>query len=152
MTEEQVIKKGQELIEKSQAAYLTTVNSKGYPETRAMLNLKNPKLYPDLIDFFKKTDKTELYFTTNTSSAKIKQIEENNAVSVYYCDPVAWHGFLYQGDIEIINDSSVKHAIWLDSWTMYYPEGKDSQDYAVLKLKPKYIKSYYKFHQSQIEI
>ncbi len=152
MTKDDVLNKGKELIATAGAVYLTTVNSKSFPETRAMLNLRNSKQFPGLVDFFKEVDDTEIYFTTNTSSAKVNQITANSSVSVYYCNARSWHGFMCQGNIEIINDNSVKHAIWQDNWTIYYPGGKDSEDYAVLRLKPKYIKSYYKFNQEQIEL
>ena len=54
--------------------------------------------------------------------------------------------------MEIVKDKSLKHAIWLDDWTMYYPEGKDSDDYTILRLQPSYIKSYHKFMQSELKI
>jgi general stress protein 26 len=55
-----------------------------------------------------------------------------------------------QGIIEIVNDKTIKDAIWLDEWKMYYPYGKDSEDYAILRLKTSYVKSYYQFHQSDL--
>ena len=147
------IKKGQELIKKAETAYLTTIDSDGFPSTRAMLNLHNIQKFPKLVDFMSQfNDELILFFTTNTSSAKIEQITNNSKVSIYYCDPKSWHGFMCQGTIEIVTDKSIKHAIWLDDWKMYYPEGKDSEDYAVLKFRPTYVKSYYQFHQSSLKL
>ena len=147
------INKGIELIKNAETAYLTTIDSNGFPSTRAMLNLKNSKQYPLLIDFMTKYDNDlTLFFTTNTSSAKIKQIIANAKVSVYYCDTKTWHGFMCQGLIEIVKDKAIKDAIWLDDWIMYYPEGKDSEDYTILKLKPSYVKSYFQFNQSDLKL
>ncbi|MCX6272956.1 MAG: pyridoxamine 5'-phosphate oxidase family protein [Bacteroidetes bacterium] len=147
------IKKGLELIKRADAAYLTTIDSNGFPSTRAMLNLKNSVQYPKLVDFMSQYDNDlTLFFTTNTSSAKIKQIVNNPNVSVYYCDSKSWHGFMCQGEIEIVKDKAVKHAIWLDEWKMYYPDGKDSDDYAILKLKPNYVKSYFQFKQEDLTL
>jgi general stress protein 26 len=147
------IKKGLELIKKAEAAYLTTIDAEGFPSTRAMLNLKNGKQFPKLINFMGKFDKNlTLFFTTNTSSSKVKQINENAKVSVYYCDPQTWHGFMCQGEIEIVKDKAIKDAIWLDGWEMYYPDGKDSDDYAILRLKPTYVKSYFQFLQSGLKL
>ena len=143
------IKKGLELIKKADAAYLTTIDSNGFPSTRAMLNLKNAKMFPSLARFMDSYDENlTLFFTTNTSSTKVKQIVGNPKVSVYYCDPNSWHGFMCQGEIEIVKDKSIKDALWLEDWIMYYPEGKDSEDYAILRLKPSYVKSYFQFNQS----
>jgi general stress protein 26 len=145
------VKKGLELINKADAAYLTTIDSNGFPSTRAMLNLKNSRQFPSLADFMTKHDNNlTIFFTTNASSIKISQIINNAKVSVYYCDTKSWHGFMCQGIIEIVNDKTIKDAIWLDEWKMYYPDGKDSEDYAILRLKTSYVKSYYQFHQSDL--
>ena len=147
------IKKGIELIKKSDVAYLTTIDSNGFPSTRAMLNLKNGKLFPKLVDFMTKHDNDlTLFFSTNTSSTKISLIISNTKVSVYFCDSKSWHGFMCQGVIEIVRDKAIKDAIWHDEWEMYYPDGKDSEDYAILKLKPSYIKSYFQFQQADLKL
>jgi general stress protein 26 len=59
---------------------------------------------------------------------------------------------MYQGNIEIVSDKSIKHALWLDNWIMYYPEGKDSEDFAILKLKPSFVKSYYQFQRFEYQL
>jgi general stress protein 26 len=141
----EVIKKGLELIKRADAAYLTTIDSNGFPSTRAMLNLKNCRQYMTQFD-----NDLILFFTTNTSSTKINQILNNAKVSVYYCDPKSWHGFMCQGEIDIVKDKHIKQAIWLDEWKMYYPDGKDSDDYTILKLKPNYVKSYFQFNQADL--
>lgn len=151
--DKEFIKQGLELIKKADAAYLTTIDKNGFPSTRAMLNLKNSKKFPKLVDFMSRfDDDLTLFFTTNTSSVKVSQIINNAKVSVYYCDPESWHGFMCQGEIEVVSDKSVKHSLWLDEWEMYYPGGRDSEDYAILKLKPGYVKSYYQFNQSDLEL
>jgi general stress protein 26 len=142
------IKEGIELISKAGVAYLTTIDSNGFPSTRAMFNLKNSRQFPKLVDFMARFDNLTLFFSTNTSSTKVKQIMKNPKVSVYYCDTDAYHGFMCQGKIEIVKDKSIKDAIWLDEWKMYYPEGKESEDYTVLRLEPSYIKRYYNLQQS----
>jgi general stress protein 26 len=144
------IKKGIELIKKADAAYLTTIDPNGFPSTRAMFNLKNNKQFPKLVDFMTKYNDLTLFFTTNTSSTKIKHIMNNPKVSVYYCDTEIYHGFMCQGEIEILRDKSIKHAIWLDEWKMYYPDGKDSEDYSILRLEPNYIKRYFNLQQSDL--
>jgi general stress protein 26 len=68
------MKKGIELLFKAEAAYLTTIDSEGFPSTRAMLNLKNYRLFPRLVEFMARYDELTLFFTTNNSSAKVKQI------------------------------------------------------------------------------
>lgn len=151
--DKEFIKKGLALIKKADSAYLTTIGSNGFPSTRAMLNLKNGRQFPKLVDFMAQyNEDLTLFFTTNTSSSKIKEILDNNKVSVYYCDSKSWHGLMCQGEIEIVTEKSIKHAIWLDEWKMYYPDGKDSEDYAILRLKPNYVKSYFQFNLSDSKL
>jgi general stress protein 26 len=147
------IERGLELIKKADAAYLTTIDKNGFPSTRAMLNLRNRVQYPKLAEFMMEYDSDlTLFFTTNTSSTKVSQLINNPKVSVYYCDPKFWHGFMCQGEIEIVEDQQIKNKIWQDGWEMYYPEGRESDDYAILKLKPGYIKSYYQLHQWELAL
>ena len=76
--DKEFIKQGLELIKKADAAYLTTIDKNGFPSTRAMLNLKNSKQFPKLVDFMSQFDNDlTLFFTTNTSSTKVSHIINN---------------------------------------------------------------------------
>ena len=59
-----------DLMETGWPAYLTTVDEKGYPQTRAMFNLRNKDRFPKLIPLFdKRHEEFMILFTTNTSSS-----------------------------------------------------------------------------------
>ena len=147
------IKKGSALIKKAAAAYLTTIDENGFPSTRAMFNLRNSVQFPKLASFMSQFDNSlTSFFTTNTSSIKMRQIIKNPKVAVYYCDTVIYQGLMCQGNIEIENDKSVKHSIWHEEWKMYYPEGRDSEDYTILRLQPFYAKSYFQLNQTDIHL
>lgn len=124
------------LLETGWPAYLTTIDVKGYPQTRAMFNLRNRERFPKLVPFFEKMDDLTSVFTTNTSSTKINDIKTNTAVSVYYCEPESWKGVMFGGNIEIIDDLVVKKELWHDGWNKYYPKGYDDPDHTVLRLIP----------------
>lgn len=127
----------------SKACYLTTINPDGMPETRAMLNLRNDKSYPGLKEIFDENPESFIiYFTTNTSSVKVKQMNANPNVSVYYCLPDEFKGVMANGKIEIIDDPEIKKRLWVDGWEIYYHEGKEDPDYTVLRLIPESLKAY----------
>jgi len=151
--EKECITIGIALVNQSEDAFLTTIDLKGYPSTRAVFNMRNVNRFPYLANFMKqyKNDFT-LFFTTNTSSIKISHILNNPKVSVYFCDTNMFKGFMCQGEIEIVQDEAVRDALWCDDWNMYYPGGKEGGDYTVLKLKPIYIKSYFNLHQSDLQL
>ena len=141
-----------ELMENSKAVYLTTIDSKGYPITRAMFNIRNKEQFPEFSEYFNSLDnKFEIYISTNTASSKIEQIKNNSKVSIYYCDPEDFKGVMFGGDIEFITDKNIKKKIWLDWWTRYYPKGLDDPDYSLLRLKPKKAQIYYRLQKLQFE-
>jgi len=143
MDEEQAKFLALELMEAAEAAYLTTMDAEGYPQTRAMFNLRNGGQFPHLSEFFRAHGEDFLVlFSTNTSSEKVKQIGENPAASVYYCDVEERRGLMLGGNMEVVTDPGVKAELWEDWWERYYPEGVNDPDYAVLRMHPR-IGRYY---------
>ena len=132
------------LMETSEAAFLTTIDADGFPQTRAMLNLRNRQQYPALVEMFAPhQDDLLVYFTTNTSSAKVEQIRSNPAVSAYYCNPTKFHGLMLGGVIQVITDSQLKDEIWQDGWEMYCPAGPQDPDHTILSLAPMVAKGWH---------
>jgi general stress protein 26 len=145
---EEAKKKSLELMTISKAAYLTTIDSEGYPITRAMFNLRNKEQFPEFLDFFKGLDNEfEIYISTNTSSSKIDHIKKNPKISVYFCDTEDFKGVMLGGEAEVIDDMKVKQKIWLDWWTRYYSKGLEDPDYTLLRLNPKTAQFYYRLQK-----
>lgn len=131
------------LMEVAEVAIVTTMDGDGYPQTRAMFNLRNIATFPSLSPLFANhRDDFTAYFTTNSSSSKVAQIRINPAVSVYYCCPAQWRGLMLGGRMAIVTDSGVKNALWQQGWEMYYPGGADDPDHTVLCLQPT-VATYY---------
>lgn len=135
-----------ELMEIAEVAILTNVEGDGFPRTRAMFNLRRKKQFPGLSGVFDLHQNDFLiYFTTNTSSSKIREIEKNPRVSVYYSLPSEWRGLMLKGFIERV-EGEEKEAIWQDGWQMYYPGGVHDPDHTVLKLRPIAAVYYHQLH------
>jgi len=150
MDEKEVRKTSLELMESSKAAYLTTIDSEGYPITRAVFNLRNKEQFPELSEFFSEQDnKFVIYISTNTSSSKIDHIRKNPKISVYFCEPEDFKGIMFGGEAETIDDIEIKQKLWLDWWTKYYTKGLEDPDYTLLKLIPKTARFYYKLNKVQ---
>jgi general stress protein 26 len=128
------------LLESLPFIELNTVNEDGYPETRAMINLRNIQLCPHLKNKFR--DDLVLYFTTNTFSSKIKQIAKNKKASVYLYNPETFEGVLLSGQVAEEADQKTKNGFSADSWEMYSPDGKDGGDYSILKFTTAKYKYY----------
>ena len=150
MDEKQARRLSLDLMEIAGAAYLTTIDRDGFPQTRAMLNLRRNEQFPGLSKLFDKhNDDFLVYFTTNTSSSKIGQIKRNPRVSVYYCKPNEWRGLMLGGEIEIVKSREIKEAVWQEGWEMYYPRGLDDPDYTILRLRPILAKYYHQLNFAQ---
>ena len=129
-----------DLMSRSEAVYLSTVGADGFPLVRAMLNLRDPRRFPELAEFMGR--EKNLFFTTNTSLPKTAQIAANPKVCAYFCLPAEWRAVAVQGEMSVVTERAVKEALWQEGWTMYYPGGIDDPEYTVLMLKPLRIKGY----------
>lgn len=109
------------LIDKQSVAFISSVDSEGFPNTKAML----PPRKREGIKY--------IYFTTNTSSMRVGQYRENPKSCIYFCDKRFFRGIMLKGTMEVLEDSASKEMIWRDGDTMYYPLGVTDPDYCVLR-------------------
>ena len=131
------------LLDTGWPAYVTTVDERGFPQTRAMFNLRNRQRYPKLVSLFSKhRDDFMMLFSTNTSSTKVGEISARPAASVYYCKPEVTQGVMFGGEFEVVEDIGLKKEIWHDGWERYYPTGYDDPDHTVLRLIPTIAKGW----------
>ena len=140
-----------EIMERSSFVNLTTIDSKGFPSTRAMLNLRNKEQYPHLPTMYsEEKNPLTVYMTTNTSSEKIKEIAENEKACLYFCEAESFHGIMLQGIVEHVTDKEFRKKVWQDGWEIYYPKG--DEDYSVLRFVPDKLKIYSNFQTVTEEI
>jgi general stress protein 26 len=109
------------LIDKSGVAFIGSVDGDGFPNMKAMLP---PRCREGI---------RTLYFTTNTSSMRVRQYRANPKACVYFCDRRFFRGVMLTGTMEILADSASKQLIWRDGDTLYYPLGITDPDYCVLR-------------------
>ncbi|HBC98317.1 MAG TPA: pyridoxamine 5'-phosphate oxidase [Lachnoclostridium sp.] len=109
------------LIDKQGVAFISSLDEDGFPNTKAML----PPRKRDGIKTF--------YFTTNTSSMRVRQYRSNPKACIYFCDKRFFRGVMLKGTMEVLEDAASKEMIWQDGDTMYYPKGVIDPDYCVLK-------------------
>lgn len=127
------------LIDNQKIGYLSSI-SNGYPKVRAMFSPR----YREGIKY--------LYFTTNTSSKKIKEYEINPNACFYVDDKRFYRGISLMGKIELCNDNEIKKLVWRDGDEMYYPLGINDPDYTILKLTVTKGEYYANFKIEEIEL
>lgn len=128
------------LIDKANTTYMSYVNDDGYPLTKAMLA---PREREGIRTF---------WFTTNTSSNKVKLYRENPKASIYFVDRRFFRGVNLVGTMEVLETAEAKERIWQPGDTMYYPEGVTDPDYCVLKFTALKGRYYSNFKSENFEI
>lgn len=118
------------------AVVLTTLEADGSPWTRAMLNLRNHRQYPDLKAVFEEGHPLLLYFTTNTSSPKLRHIRRDPRACAYFMLPDQWWGLTLTGDLDEERSPAIRERLWQKGWEIYYPGGPGDEDYAILRMVP----------------
>lgn len=109
-----------ELLLHHPVSFVSSVDEDGFPNTKAMLPPR------------KKEGIQHFYFTTNTSSMRVKQFRANPKASLYFCDPKQFKGMMLKGTMQVLEDVASKEMIWLEGDTLYYPLGVTDPDYCVL--------------------
>lgn len=122
------------LVEKQTVAFISYIDSEGYPVTKAMLK---PRERQGISVF---------WFSTNTSSNKIKCFENNPKASIYFVDKRFFRGVSLCGTVEVLTDAETKQRIWREGDELYYPEGVSDPDYCVIKFTAEKGRYYSSFH------
>lgn len=128
------------LIDKQGVAFISSVDENGYPNTKAML----PPRTREGIRVF--------YFTTNTSSMRVKQYRSHPKACLYFCDKRFFRGVMLTGEMEVLEDSRYKEMIWREGDTLYYPGGVTDPDYCVLRFTARQGRFYSHFHSEDFNI
>ena len=134
------VKTALSVVEKGSVAIIGSVDAEGYPNTKAMLP---PREHSGLKEF---------YFSTNTSSMRVKQYIKNPKASIYFFDPMSFLGVMLKGKMEVLTDEPTKERIWRKGDTMYYPKGVTDPDYCVLKFTAESGRIYQNFSSEDFKV
>ena len=128
------------MIDKTTVSIISSMDEEGFPNTKAMLPPR------------KREGIKHIYFTTNTSSMRIKQYTKNPKACVYFFDQRFFKGAMLKGTMEVLQDNKSKQMIWKDGDEMYYPKGVTDPDYCVLKFTAQNGRYYSNFKSENFEI
>lgn len=128
------------IIDKINVSIISSVDEDGFPNTKAML----PPRKREGIKY--------LYFSTNTSSMRVKQYTDNSNACVYFFDKRFFRGVMLKGLMEVLHDKKTKEMIWREGDEMFYPKGVADPDYCVLKFTAKSGRYYSNSKSENFEI
>lgn len=129
-----------ELADNQKTVFLGSVDEQGFPNIKAMLQTR------------KREGIRIFYFTTNTSSMRVKQYLKNPKACVYFCNQDTFIGAMLLGTIEILTDDKSKQMIWREGDEIYYPKGVTDSDYCVLRFTTLSGRIYRNFHSVNFEV
>jgi general stress protein 26 len=128
------------LIDKVSVSIISSIDEVGFPNTKAMLPPR------------KREGIKRIYFTTNTSSMRVKQYSENPKACIYFFDKRFFRGVMLKGIMKVLKDSKSKKMIWKDGDEMYYPKGVTDPDYCVLKFTAQNGRYYSNFKSENFNV
>ncbi len=117
------LKKIEKFIDKQKVSFISSIDNENYPNVKAMLKPR------------KRKGLKEFYFSTNTSSARVKQYLKNSNACIYFYHKglIKYTGVMLKGNMEVFTDQETKNKIWKTGDTMFYKKGVTDPDYCVLK-------------------
>lgn len=110
-------------IDKQKVSFICSVDEENYPNVKAMLRPR------------KRTGLKEFYFSTNTSSMRVRQYSENPKACIYFYHKglIKYVGVMLKGTMEVLTDQETKNMIWRKGDTLFYKKGVTDPDYCVLR-------------------
>ena len=84
----------EKFIDKQNVSFVTSVDEEGFPNIKAMLKPR------------KRNGLKEFYFSTNTSSLRVKQFRDNPNASIYFYHKglIKYTGIMLKGKMEVLTD------------------------------------------------
>ena len=119
-----VIKAAREIMTAASICTLITLDEEGVARARAM-------------DAFPADDNFIIWFGTNPKSRKVKQIEHDPRVTLYYFDKPTASYVMIHGNAEIMNSREVKENHWKEAWQNFYPDYPEN--YLLIKVTPEWL-------------
>ena len=117
------LKKIEHFIDRQKVSFVCSVDEENYPNVKAMLSPR------------KRIGLRVFYFSTNTSSMRVRQYRNQPNASIYFYHNglIRYTGVMLKGKMEVLTDQKTKDMIWRKGDTLFYKQGVTDPDYCVLK-------------------
>ena len=120
-SKQKLLDTGREIMTRAGVCVLITVDEKCRPDTRLM----DP--FPPEQDF-------TVWLGTNPQSNKVRQIEGNPNVDLFYMEKDSYGYVVLHGTAQIVDDPREKELRWKEGWEAFYPDRSTS--YLLIRITP----------------
>lgn len=136
MQQEEAMREALSLVNRSRFVMLGTNGDDGYPNIKAMFNMNT-------IQKIETDNMKTIWFSTNTSSKRVAQLNRDSRACVYFVDFDQVKGLMLVGDIEVLQDIESRQLLWNEDSKKYYPLGVTDPDYTVLRFTARWGNYYH---------
>lgn len=124
MTTEQVLKAAADSVQAAEYCFLITVmGDVGWPNARLMQTLA---LGDDMI----------VWLGTSVKSRKVREIADNNRVTLACVDTTETAYVTLFGNAAIEAGLAERQQFWREDWVTFFPEGPMGEDFVLIKFVP----------------
>ena len=116
------LQKLREMVKEIDFCMLTTVDESGDLRSRPMSS--NGDIDPD----------GDIWFFTSASSHKVTEIEKLPKVNLSFADAENQRYISISGTAQLVRDRNKIDELWRPEFKMWFPEGKDDPDIALLRV------------------
>ncbi len=121
-TQSDDLQKLREMVKDIDFCMLTTIDENGDLHSRPMSS--NGDIDPD----------GDIWFFTGVSSHKVDEIVRLPKVNVSFADPENQRYISISGQAQLVRDRNKIDELWKPEFKMWFPEGKDDPEIALLKI------------------
>ena len=117
------LKEIERFVGKQDVSFVCSVDDDGFPNVKAMLKPR------------KRNGLKEFWFSTNTSSMRVRQYQDNPKASIYFYHKglIRYEGVMLKGTMEVLTDQATKDMIWRKGDSVFDKKGATDPDYGLLK-------------------
>jgi len=119
-----LLRAAREIIIAAGVCTLITIDEDGRARARAM-------------DAFLPEEDFTIWFATNPKSRKVKQIEHDPRVTLYYFDKASSGYVMLHGHAQLIDNEKEKEMHWKEAWANFYPDYPAG--YLLIKVVPDWL-------------
>lgn len=113
-----LIEEAEKLLKECKICSVASVSEKGYPRICCLMPLKTEGI-------------KEFWFSTATSSNKVRHFRQNNRAGVTFY--AGRDSVTLTGKMEIVSEKMVKDSLWVESLSRHFPNGgKEDPEYCVI--------------------
>jgi len=128
------------LIDRVSVSIVGSVDEHGVPTAKAMLPPR------------RREGIKHLYFTTNTSSMRVRQYAGNPKACVYFFDRRFYRGVMLRGTMDVLQAPESKQMIWREGDEVYSSKGVTDPDYCVLRFTAQNGRYYSNFRSEDFQV